>query len=193
MMPTGKNINDPKLNQNELAFCYEYIANSFNGTKAAIAAGYSEKGANARASELLARRKVQDKIKELTEKYLKKIEFNGQKVLNEIALLSFSDMRKHMNADWSMKTFDEMGEATRAIQSVEIIPQGEGKEDRVKFKLYDKKGSLELLGKNLKLFQEKEVKPQLNLNINAQDLQTKSTTELVKCYNEILRSTVSGE
>lgn len=44
---------EKKLKKRQIKFCYEYIANDYNGTLAAIEAGYKEKTARQQASRLL--------------------------------------------------------------------------------------------------------------------------------------------
>lgn len=46
------------LTGNQLAFCREYLRNGCNGTRAAIAAGYSAKSASSLASEMLRKPKI---------------------------------------------------------------------------------------------------------------------------------------
>ncbi len=54
-----------ELNDRQRLFCMEYVKQFFNGTKAAIAAGYSENTANEQASRLLTNVNIQ----QLIEKY----------------------------------------------------------------------------------------------------------------------------
>lgn len=54
-----------KLSPMERAFCRAYVANGGNGTQAAIAAGYSEKGASVAAARLLKRPAVIAEIERL--------------------------------------------------------------------------------------------------------------------------------
>ena len=67
------------------SFCVHYTtigAETFgNGTKSAIAARYSEKGAYARASELLRNRKVQERIAELHRENMQRNQITVDKVL----------------------------------------------------------------------------------------------------------------
>ena len=51
-----------ELNDKQRLFCMEYVKNFFNGTKAAIAAGYSENTAPEQASRLLRHVKVNELI-----------------------------------------------------------------------------------------------------------------------------------
>ena len=58
--------------ERERAFVWVYMFNGANGSKAAIAAGYSDKsqGAKVRAHGLLQRADIQDALRELTGRYL---------------------------------------------------------------------------------------------------------------------------
>ena len=150
--PLRRKLNDPVLTKMEVAFCYEYIANRFNGEKAATAAGYSKKTARHQASQLLTRLNVKKKVKELTLKYLTELTMRGEDVIKELGILAFQDMADfgdYDNGAVTLKSFKEMGEATRCIKEIEVKPDG-----TIKFKTHDKKGSLELLGKHLELFTE---------------------------------------
>ncbi|MCP4651189.1 MAG: terminase small subunit [PVC group bacterium] len=166
-MATRKKISSRKLTQMELAFCYEYVANKFNGKQAAIAAGYSVKTAEVQASDLLSRPKLKLKVKQLTDKYLKKVEYTGESILNELAILGFSDMNDMLNedenGDLTLKSLKDMGYNTRCIQQLEITNTTRSFKDstetqtdqKIKFKLYDKRATLELIGKNLQLFTDR--------------------------------------
>ena len=56
-----------ELEEKQKMFCKEYLVD-FNGTQAAIRAGYSKKTANEQASRLLAKVNVQTYLKKLIEK-----------------------------------------------------------------------------------------------------------------------------
>src|ERR1700719_1347083 len=79
-------------------FAHEYLVD-LNGSRAAIAAGYSENGAHVRASELLRNRKVQELIEKLTVERVKKVDLSDERVLRELCRLAFSDPRKFFNDD----------------------------------------------------------------------------------------------
>lgn len=76
------------LTQKQDSFCVHYTtigAETFgNGTKSAIAAGYSEKGAYARGSELLRNRKVIDRISELHKENMQRNMITVDKVLADL-------------------------------------------------------------------------------------------------------------
>ena len=56
-----------ELTEKQKQFCNEFIID-FNGTQAAIRAGYSPKTANEQAAQLLAKLSIQEYLKELIEK-----------------------------------------------------------------------------------------------------------------------------
>ena len=88
------------------AFCREYIKD-FNGTQAAIRAGYSEKTAEVQASQLLSKLKVQEKLKELIDKMEEEAISTGQKVIAEFAKIAFSNDSSQF-PDMPMKIQDKL-------------------------------------------------------------------------------------
>ena len=72
-----------KLTLKQELFCKEYIID-FNGTQAAIRAGYSEKSAPESASENLRKSNVQEFLKTIMKKRADKLEINQEYVLKNI-------------------------------------------------------------------------------------------------------------
>lgn len=72
-----------KLTPKQELFCKEYIID-FNGTQAAIRAGYSENTANEQASQLLAKLSIQNYLKKIMKKRADKLEINQEYVLQNI-------------------------------------------------------------------------------------------------------------
>lgn len=87
----------PRLSDKQAAFV-RYFLESFNGTQAAIKAGYSEKAARTQASRLLANDNVQDALAVEAKKTIEKSDATKQEVLQEIAAIAFSDIGQVM--DW---------------------------------------------------------------------------------------------
>ncbi len=89
-------------------------------------------------------------------KSLAKLEITVERVLNEIARLAFADIRNCFNADGTLKPLHELDDDTAAalvgMDVIEIENDGTTRVVAKKFKFADKKGSLELLGKHLKMF-----------------------------------------
>src|SRR5260221_10599644 len=78
-----------------MTFVREYVQD-FNATRAYIAAGYSENGASAGASRLLANVKVRGVIAKLVTKRCDELLITKDRVLRETALLAFANMRDYI-------------------------------------------------------------------------------------------------
>lgn len=74
-------------------FCQEYITD-FNGTQAAIRAGYSAKTANRIANQNLSKLDIQARIKELTQKKVERIEYNQDDVMRDLIEVKNRCMQK---------------------------------------------------------------------------------------------------
>ena len=143
-------------------FAREYVLDQ-NGTRSAIAAGYSKKTAGQAATRLLKNVQVQELIARFSQKVAQKLEITADRVLNEIAKLAFADPRKFFNQDGTAKRIEDLDDETAAaLAGVEVVEEfsGAGKSRRVvgrtkKFKLADKGQNLERLGRYLKLFTDK--------------------------------------
>ncbi len=147
-------------------FVAEYLTD-LNATRAAIAAGYGPAVtvAAVAGSKLLRNGKVVAEIAKVQQKRLGKLEITAEKVLQELALMGFANMIDYMTIeDGKLAEFDYSKltrEQAAAIQEITMDTtggSGDGERKlvlRTKFKLGDKRGSLELLGKHLKLFTER--------------------------------------
>jgi phage terminase small subunit len=150
------------LTPKQAMFVLEYIVD-LNATRAATAAGYSRKGAEVTGSQLLRNPKVGAEIERRITERAGRLEINADRVLKELARLAFLDPRKFFNDDGSPKQINDLEEDTaRALAGMEVMElfEGSGEQKHVyglirKYKLADKRGSLELLGKHLKLFTDK--------------------------------------
>lgn len=69
-----------RLPKKQAVFCREY-ATDFNGTQAAIRAGYSERTANEQAARLLAKVSIRAALRELTADRIKRLEIDGDEIL----------------------------------------------------------------------------------------------------------------
>lgn len=153
-----RNGEDPRVN----LFILEYVQD-FNATRAYVAAGYSENGANGAASRLLASVSIRHRIAEILKERCEALLISKDRVLRETALLAFSNMHDYMTVhdgeahmDLSTLTRDQAA----AIQEIrEDATGGTGDGERKKvvrttLKLVGKTAALELLGKHLKLFSD---------------------------------------
>ena len=146
-------------------FAREYVID-LNGTRAAIAAGYSETTAGAQACRLLKKSKTKRIIDNLLSKRATKLEIAAERIDEEVARLAFSNMFDYMEIDETGKpTGLDLSKLTRdqaaSIQEItEDTTGGAGDGERrlilrTKFKLADKSKNLELLYRRKGLLQDK--------------------------------------
>lgn len=152
-----------KLTAKQQRFCDEYLID-LNATQAAIRAGYSPKTAEQTASRLLTVVKVSDEIAREMAERSKRTGINQDRVVQELAKLAFVNIADVVDLDSATVKETATGEDLACIQSVKIKPSEFGTEREIK--LYDKKASLELLGKHLGMFKDKlEVEADMDLNV----------------------------
>lgn len=152
-----------KRSDRQRRFAMEYVID-LNGTRAAIAAGYSPKGADVRGSQLLAIARVSRMVDELLAKRASKLEVKAEKVVEELARLAFSNMQDYTRVDALGKAVLDMSAITRdqfaAVQEIrEDTTGGTGDGERkvvvrTTLKLSDKTKNLELLGRHLGMFKD---------------------------------------
>ncbi len=146
-------------------FVQEYLID-LNATQAAIRAGYAPRSAKVTACRLLTNVNVKAAVAAGQVAIAEKLEITVEAVARELALLGFADMGTYVTLGASETTVrldwtNLPAGATRCIQEItqEEHTGGKGHETgqirRTKFKLYDKKGSLELLGRHLGMFNDK--------------------------------------
>ena len=152
-----------KLTAKQARFIEEYLVD-LNATQAAIRAGYSKNTASEIGYENLSKPQIHEAIQEAVAERSKRVEVTADMVLRELMLISFVDIRQAFDADGHLLPIKDMPEdVARAISGLDLTsrvlegtdPDSERqvlREDVKKVKLIDKKGSLELLGRHLKLF-----------------------------------------
>jgi phage terminase small subunit len=136
-----------------------------NGTRCAISAGCNPNSAHVTASKWLKKSKVQDLIAKFRVRTEEKLDLSAHKVLRELMHMGFANMLDYITPQPDGTAYVDLSKLTRdqaaAIQEVTVDEWTEGRGDaartiqRVKFKLGDKRGSLELLGRYLKMFTDK--------------------------------------
>ena len=77
-------IKEKKLNYKQKQFCYEYIINGGNGTKAAIKAGYSSKSAGSTSYKLLEQEHIRAYIDEISSDVLKDKELSAEQIMSKL-------------------------------------------------------------------------------------------------------------
>jgi len=133
-----------KLTAKRKRFVDEWLID-FNGTQAAIRAGYSEKTAAATAARLLRNVNIQNEISRRQKDLQRRTEVTQERVVQELARLAFVDASVVCVTDFDKLTEDQRA----AIQGVK--PTNFGWE----IKLCDKLKALELLGRHIGMFNDK--------------------------------------
>ncbi len=140
------------LTPKQAMFVAEFLVDR-NATRAAIAAGYSEKTAEAAGSRLLRNVKVSAAITERNARRVEKLDITIERTARELAKLSYFDPGRLFDENGKLKPVAELDEVTRAaVESVEVDPET----GRVKRIGMAKKGqNLERLGRHLGMFTDK--------------------------------------
>lgn len=150
-----------ELTDRQERFCREYVID-YNGTRSAIAAGYSELGAGQQASELLKIPKVAARIDQLNAKRLTKADVTAEKVIQRLANLAFFDSRRlhdengRLLEPWELDP--ETADAVAGFETHELYKDGDGEGaigEVKKYKLLDRGQNLERLGRTMALFTDK--------------------------------------
>jgi phage terminase small subunit len=145
------------MTEKEERFCQEYLID-LNATQAAIRAGYSQKTAAEIGYENLRKPHIVDKVSALKQERSKRTQITADKVLKELAKLGFSNIQDYINDDHSVKNLKSISRSkSAAISSIKKTSQKIGKDlinESIEFKLYDKKGTLELIGKHIGFFEK---------------------------------------
>lgn len=128
------------LKPKQRAFADEYIINKGNAYQAAIKAGYSENYAKNADQFLLENSGISNYLKMRTEPILEKRWEKGDEVLEEIAKYAFKEKRESV----FKKIDNQTGEVIEDV-TIERTPKDE-----------ESLKALELLGKYLKLFTDKQ-------------------------------------
>jgi len=150
-----------ELNDRQEKFCYEYCMD-FNGTQAAIRAGYSQKTAGVIATENLKKPNIQARIKKMQDNLAETAGLSRLRVLNEHMKMAFSSIA-HLHNTWiERKDFEQLTEDQKACiaeidtkirTEYEYNPESEAREpirvEYIRVKLYDKQKALDSISKML--------------------------------------------
>lgn len=149
------------LNEKQKRFAEEYLID-LNATQAAIRAGYSEKTAGQKGFDLLKKVEIQKAVQAGMQKRSERTEITQDRVLQELAKVAFSDLRKVLTTGGALMDAQDWGDDVAGfISSVEVVkkPSGEQDEDGRpivdhvhKIRAWDKMAALEKLGKHLGMF-----------------------------------------
>ncbi len=156
------------LTSKQLIFAQEYLAHG-NSTRAAVSAGYSEKTAGSQGSRLLKNVNVKSYIDKKTMDRVKELDISADKILQEIANTAFFNIRDIYENN-SLKEIDSIDiNNASAISSVKV--RRERREDNsfdeiIEIKTNDKLRALDMLAKNLGLYETDNEQRKDDTNIN---------------------------
>lgn len=151
-----------KLSQKQRIFVKEYLANKFNATQAAIAAGYSEKTAKSQASRLLTNVNVQKEISLTIKKTLNNTDELSIQILQALKDIAFSNIGDLM--EWQCDGSIELvpsdslpREVSSTISEISNKPyfdkHGNISGYGIKVKQVDKLKALDLLARFVQLYE----------------------------------------
>ena len=154
-----------KLTAKQIRFVDEYLVD-FNGTQAAIRAGYSEKTAAATAARLLRNVNIQAEISRRQKDLQRRTEVTQDRVVKELARIAFANIADYLHVETQTRTKDDGTEVT--YQTVMFNETQELSADQraalavvkqsvngFELKLHDKIKALELLGRHIGMFNDK--------------------------------------
>lgn len=140
-------------------FVEEYLVD-FNGTQAAIRAGYSAATATSIGSELLARPDISDAVETAKAVRIARTRYGADKVIAEMSVLAHSDITHYAIDDRGEVTLAPGAppDAMKAVQSIKKkIRHGKDGEIEydVELRLWDKPTPLKLMGRHVGLFPDR--------------------------------------
>jgi len=164
----------------KMAFVAEYLANGYDA-KAAYMSVFpraSARSAMTTGPALLKSDACQDILNQVRSNVMEKMEISEERILQEIACLAFVDLTTLYTDAGELLPISEMPEhARRAISGLETSDGPLGTTLR-KLKVESKRGALELLGKNLKMFTDRtEISGEMTLAQCVADLDKRKAKE----------------
>lgn len=164
------------LKPKQKKFCEEYVID-FNGTQAAIRAGYSEKTARQIANQLLTKLDKKQYIEQLQEEIKERNRLKLDDVIAELRMIGFVRIDELYDDKGHFKPIHEMSDRARASiagikvttkelnaidASGNIIPYDETTKE---IKLWDKRAALVDLARHLGGFEKDNQQKVLNTNV----------------------------
>jgi len=201
-----------KLTPKQERFVSEYMID-LNATQAAIRAGYSVKTAGKIGYQLLEKNGVKAAIMDAQAALSRRTMITQDKVLHELGKLGFSDVTDYLQikterilVDRDPETDEPISEIRQLVllKDTDQIPEEkraaiaevrQNKDGSIGFKLHDKKGSLELLGRHLSMFTEKiqaDIKAEVRLE-NMLDYTKLSSDELLALKGLLQKAQTQAE
>jgi len=141
-----------KLSIKHRTFCRLYVWNSFNASKAAKLAGYSNRSARTIASKLLRKDNIRQEIKRLITIREKKLNITDQNIIEELAICAFSDPRDYYDDDGKLLPIQELSEMAAKALSEFTVKEGKDSGTVTKIKINNKLKALETLARIHNMF-----------------------------------------
>jgi len=165
-------VEDRPLTLKQELFVKEYLID-FNGTRAAIAVGYSKKSAREAASEMLTKPNISKALSVEVSKLKAMKDVETEKIITELKKLAFADIKDLLSFDKDGVTFKNSNEVDGTlIQSVsstttEYTNSKTGdvtKKTTLSLRLWDKPKALEMLARYKAMFSDTNPKGVVNVN-----------------------------
>ncbi len=180
-----------KLTIKEKTFIREYCKD-FNGTRAAIKAGYSKKSAGVIASQNLNRLNIKLQIKEylnsILGQYKDTLEYE---IINTYKVLAFYNPDDIIDKNGLLKVTDlsKLGELSKCIKGIETKYNSNG-DKQVIIKLADREQALDKLAQYMSLLKQ-EIKIEQNINNKIEHtFDNKKYADILKLMSE--NETITG-
>jgi len=152
---TNGHSNGNGLTEKQKAFVSEYLID-LNASQAAIRAGYSKQTAGVTGCNNLKNDKIREAIAHEMELRAERTKVSQDKVVKELARLAFSNMKSFLKWNSNTVTMIDSDSLTEddAACVMEVSQTTTQTGGTVRFKLYNKKEALELLGRHLGMFSD---------------------------------------
>jgi len=156
-------IEEKPLTEKEEWLCREFVSDAGeNQTRAymRVFPSCAYDSARTLAARMFADVRISQRIDELRVERTKRLEITADRVMMELAKLAFYDPRGFFDDDGRLKPINEIdADQAAVIGGIETIHKVVGEESDgitvlTKIKLPEKKGALELIGRNLNMWKE---------------------------------------
>ena len=155
-MPPKSVLSNLKLTPKQRLFVQEYLID-LNATQAALRAGYSVNNSHKIGSQLLDNPRIKQAIELAMYERELRTKVTQDRVIQELAKIAFINPTDVVDSYDASLHNGAAREDTAAISSIRVkrLPTREGFGVEREIKLHDKIRALELLGKHLRLFNDK--------------------------------------
>ena len=165
----SKAITKSGLTEKQELFCLEY-AKDFNGTRSAIAAGYSKPSAHVTANNNIKNTKIQKRLAQLVNTIFADGEAAVKDIVRKLIVMADYDVSDIYDAQGNLKNIHDIPEKIRRnIQSIKTTRTEISEAvftEIAEIKTPDRLKAVELLGRYLKMFVEQhEHEHNVNLTI----------------------------